>query len=883
MWWRRRDERDFQAEVEEHLRLETERQALLRGLDPDEARRAARRRFGNVGRVRERFHDLRRVAWLDRLAQHLRFAGRSFRRRPAFTLTAVLTLAVGLGFNAAIFTTIYALTFRRLPVADAGALANVYQTHHGTYRRLVNGMPSMVSYREYLEYRSLIDSSRGRAAAVVSAAVYRESEFSVTWAHSLTAHGQYVSCNYFRVLDARMAEGRPFVDADCAHAGSAPIAILSHAFWSRELASDSSVLGATIRVGNALVTVVGVAAAGFAGPALQPSDLWLPVTMEPVLDAKGSLLPEDGSWLSMIVRLAPGATRAAARAELTVAAARRDRAYPGRSTTVIVRPAAFFNAPEEVAATGLFSILTGLLGLLVVGMVCANIMNLLLAHGFARRREIGTRIAIGASRGRIIEQLVIENVVLALAGGGVGLASAYALPALAARLPAVSTLQFNLSPDLRVAAFTFALSIAAALTFGLVPALQTTNVDIASQARDGGVRGRRASPARWRSAVIQVQLAGSALMLSVAAILSTAVRHGTEVDPGYITRDVVAFDLNLAMLGYNEARTADVYGRVIRRLGATPGVAGVALASPLPLLARSTERVTTFDSSGQARTLDGVGQVAASGSYLATMQIRLIAGRSYRDGDTPSGSASGAAEPVVVSRALAERLWPSSGAVGQELRIGGHAATVVGVAANTRAMDLGDDAEPFVYVPARPAQDAGLSIVVRSTLPLRKLNTLVGETTQQVDPRILVKSQRLSDRLATALAPLRASSAVAGLFALLTMLLALFGLYGVVVFSLSQQEREIAIRIALGETGAEVIGRSIRRNIRPVITGLAVGLALAMAVALSLRHVLFGLSPFDPAGYIGAVTLLSTAAIIAIYVPSRRVSRSNLAAILREN
>jgi predicted permease len=880
-WWKdKRDDRDFREEIESHLAHEADRQAAQRGLDPGDARDAARRAFGNVTRAQERFYESQRWAWAERLGQHLRYAVRALRARPGFSVAAIATLGVGIGFNTAIFTVFYAVAFRALPIRDADRLVNVYQMLGGRYGRGVHGVQSMISYPEYHAYEAAIDSTRTHGGALTSGAVYANVDLAFDRSRTGAARGEYVSCNYFQVLSTRMTLGRGFTADECRTIGESAVVVLSHKTWTRDLDSDSSVIGRVVRLNQIPFTVVGIAEQRFGGLTFLSSDMWLPVTMQPVIaHGRDSIVVRDWSWLTMAARLAPGGTVAAARAQLEVVARRRDALYPGRETRTFVAKGALLNFPEVRQQGALAAGLVAALGALVVAMVCANIMNLLLARGIARRREMGIRLAIGASRARLIEQLLTESVVLAFFGGVLGFALAYALPPLLPRLIPIQGLQLDLSPDGRVLAFSLIISLLTAVAFGLVPALQSTGVDLVSATKGGMSAGKRQiRPARLRGFVVGAQVAGSALLLIVAALFIRAASHAATVDPGYATENIVSFGFNMPQLGYSPDRMRATYQALRSRIAAVPGVESVALATPMPLLGRRSDTVEPEPASAPKQSrVDNVAMASVSGSYLATMQIPLIAGRAFNDAEVPQDTISDL--PIVMSQSLATTLWGSQSALGKGIRMGSRRFVVVGIAADTRAVSLGATT-PFIYLPA--IRDTRLRIVARVRGSMVELERMVPGWTRELDPSLVVDGQRFSERMALELAPARLSSAVAATMGGLTMLLALVGIYGVVSYAVSQRTRDIAIRLALGSTQNGVVRLMMRQGSYAVVMGLVVGVAAAVGVAQVIRRFLLGVSPLDPIAYIGMAATLLIAALAAMYAPARRAARVNPALTLRE-
>ena len=869
-WWRRkRSTDDFRAEIEAHLALEADDLAAQHGMSPDDAQAAARRVFGNVGAAQERFYEHGRWLWLDRWRQHVVYGVRTLRHSPAFAISVIITLGVGVGLNTAIFTAFYALTIRPLPARDPERLVNVYQQLRGTFSREVHGTPSLVSYPEYLAYAN--------TGAFVSATAYAELKLSVPGAASGGTRGELVTCNYFQTVGARMVLGRAFAADECARVGGEAVAVLSYDMWMRDFAADSNVVGRRVSLNAVPHTVVGVAEPRFRGLALEAARLWIPLTMQPTLaHGRDSVFLHDASWLTMVGRLAPGQSVGNARAALQVVARQRDALAPGRETQVLVASGALFNFPEVRKQGTLIIGFVLTLGALIVVIACANVMGLLLARGLQRRREVGIRLALGAGRGRLIEQLLTESALLAFAGGAVGFGMLLALPRVLARIPAVADLQVDASPDVRIFLYALAVTVFAALVFGLAPALQSTKLDLVSAFKGMTAgSGRRTRPGRLREVVIAVQVAASALLIVVATLFLRGARHAAAIDPGFTTRDVVAFSLDLPQLGYDDARARVLLDALAHRAQTVPGVQRVALAEGLPLLVDHTESIDDEDA---VKTLGEhavvhVNQV--SGSYFATMGIAIVRGAAY--GDTPTGSNGDGS--AVVSASLARTLWGNATPLGRRIRVGGRWLQVTGVAADTRAINLGKVAEHFVY----RSVDTPLymKILVRGGALGASLPALQ-ETTRSLDPTVTLQAQRIEERVALVLGPPRLAALVAGILGGLALLLGAVGVYGVVSYAASQRRREIAVRIALGATSASVVRLMCAQGGRAVIAGLIAGIVLAVAASPVLRQLLFGLAPLDPVSFGTMTSVLLLAAFAAMYGPARRAASVDPAQMLRE-
>ncbi|MBK8006088.1 MAG: ABC transporter permease [Gemmatimonadetes bacterium] len=696
-----RSDDDFRDEIEAHLELEADRLAAEQGLSREEARARATRAFGNVTRARERFHEAQHWRWLEQVRQDLAFGLRSLKARPGFTLTALLTIGLGVGVNTAVFTLFYALIARPLPVTEPNRLYNIYQEFSGDYGRRVDGMTSLLALPEYREYQATARSFSGLAA-------YGELGLAFERARDGTAQGQLVTCNFFQVLGTAVRLGRGFGADECAAGGGAPVAVLSHRLWREAFAGDSGVLGTTIELNHAHLTVVGVAEPGFAGVGLRTADVWMPLPVQPLVDRqRDSLLESETSWLYVIGRLAPGATVAQAQREVDAVGRRLDETHPGRVTKVILQRGALFNAPEIQREGGIVGGAIGGLALLVLVVICANLMNLLLARGIARQREIAIRLALGGSRRRLVAQLITESLLLAVAGGAIGLGLAAGLPPVLLRLVDASTVQLDLSLDPAIFGVALLLSTLAALAFGLLPALHATRIPVASALKGASaISQERHRPGRLRSAVVGIQVAGSTcLVICSAVLLRSALRQAT-LDPGYDPTGVVSLSLNLPQLGYEAERSRALYADLEGRLTATPGVEGVARAEMLPLLSRHGEPARPLD--GEERSLQADWNVI-SGAYLPLMKIPLVSGRLFTDAEvTGQGE-----QPAVLSRRMAGALWPGQEPLGRRFEANKVQYRVVGIAADVYHVSLQERPGYFGYLPASPADPRGLVFVLR--------------------------------------------------------------------------------------------------------------------------------------------------------------------------
>ena len=866
MWWRRRPVEDFRQEIEAHLELEALALEREHGLSPSDARRLAQRRFGSLAAAQDRFRDSRRIRWSERLAQHVVHAIRSLRRQPGFSLGVVATLAIGIGVLTGFFTFLHGFLRRPLPLADSDRLVRIEQDWLAGGPHNADG-GGWFAWQDYFAYRS-----RARAEALESISVYAPTTV-VVGGLGEEIRGELVSCDWFATLRVRFIAGRGFRDDECAHPGAGDVVVLGHRVWSRYFDADSGVVGRTVLINNRPLTIVGVSEERFAGVQVQRTELWIPATQRTALrhGTDSMLVHPLATWLAMVGRLAPGATPQEASAELQLARRALDEASPGRETRVRVREARF--AYLDDADGRLLVIAMSLLGALVLVMGCANVMNLLLARALTRRREIGIRLAIGASRARLIEQLLIESAVLALLAGFAGFALAHFVPRIVYAVSPLAGMQVDLAPDASVLGFALAIALATTLLFGLVPALQATALELSAAIRGAfSVGGRSIRPSRLRSAMVVCQVSGSTLLLIVAGLFARAATSVAAVDPGLDPRNLYALAPDLWRLGYTEERARLVHEQLADRLRATPGVVEVANVEWLPLSGGSGVRVAN-----EARPDERVFVMtnAVSASALATLRIPILRGRAF----TAEEARLAEPRPAVISAAMARRLWPDTDALGTSFRVRGQWHVVVGIAGDLMAPTLDVSRIPTVYLPVESLLRARL--LVRTAGPGGAITAAASDWARALDPAIVLRVEGMEARLDRALLAPRMFTAVAGGMGVLALLLALVGIYGVVSFAVTQRRREVAVRMALGATRAGVVGLMMRQGSGAAALGIALGVLLAAGASVALRALLFGMQPLDPAAYLAMIGAMAAAAMVAMYLPSRRAARVDPARELR--
>jgi predicted permease len=864
-----RSDEDFREEIESHLALEADRLKAAEGLSATEAAEKAQRTFGNVTHARERFYESARTIWWEQLRHDLAYALRGLRHRPGFALTALLTIGLGIGVNTAIFTLFYSLLARPLPVADPGSLYHVYQQFSGNVSRRVDGMASLLAWPEYQEYLKGNRSFSGMAA-------YGDVRLAFQGARDGTALGQLVSCNYFQVLGTAIPMGRGFGADECTEQGSAPVAVISHQLWRNAFAGDSAIIGQTIELNKARLTIVGVSDRGFGGIGLEAADVWIPMLQQPLVDReRDSLLPSETSWLYVIGRLEPGRTLNDVRRELAPVARAMDERHAGRITEIVLERGALFNAPEIHREGSIVGGAISVIGLLVLVIICANLMNLLLARGIARRREIAIRLALGGSRGRLVMQLITESLVIAFVGGMIGLLLAATLPkALLSILPA-QQIQLDLSLDPAIFAFALLLSTLTALAFGLLPALHATRMQLATAMKGGSSRGEGGHhPGRLRAVIVSVQIACSSCLVILSGVLLRSANRQASLDPGYDPSGVVSVSLNLPMLGYDSTRARALYDELTSRLGATPGIEQVALAEMLPLLSRHGEPARPMD--GEERSIQSDWNVVSAG-YLPLMKIRLVSGRLFTDAEVGHGGE----RPAIVAQRLAQMLWPGEDAIGRAFVSHDVQYRVVGIAADVSHVSLMERPGPFGYIPVSPSDPRGMQIILRTRGDASTIERDVREVTRQLDPAITVKAERLDERMKVALLPTQISSLVSSALGALALLLAMVGVYGVVAYGVSQRRQEIAVRLALGAEGRQVVQRMMRIGLPAAASGLTIGFLMALGIAQVLRSLITDIPVFDLVPFLLVSLGLAGIVALATWLPAREAARVQPARVLR--
>jgi putative ABC transport system permease protein len=825
------------------------------------------------------------------LFRDLRYAVRSLVASRGFALAAVASLALGIGANSAIFSLVDALLLRPLPVARPGELVEVYTSADDSYPN------SSTSYPDFVDLR-------GQTAGVFSGLVGYSAMFAPLndpAGGSRLLMGEVVTGDYFDVLGVKARLGRTFAPEEGAP-GAAPVVVISDGFWRRQLAADPGAVGRTVRLRGLDYTVVGVAPAGFSGmiPGFSP-ELWITAAMVEEVEPVGwqDVVPSPSGatrleqrgrrWMFVKGRLAPGVGRAAAQAAVDVVMARLAAAYPqtneGRKGRVVPGGEVRIHPMIDQALAPAAALLMGVVGLVLL-VACANVANMLLARATGRRREIGVRLALGAGRGRLVRQLLVESALLAVAGGLVGLVLAYwageVLAALPLPLPAQLSLDLGL--DLRVFAFTFLLSLATGLLFGLAPALAATRPDLVAQLKDDGAAAGTGRLRRFglRGLLVVGQVAVTLVLLVGAALLLRSLLASLGADVGFRPQGLALASFDLGMVRYPEAEGKRFVADALERARALPGVAAAAVAERLPFSLNVHVNQVYPEGYTPAPGEPGfaLDVTRVSPGFFATLGVPLLRGRDFGPAD-----AEGTPGVVIVNEALARRFWPGEDPIGKRLRTqgpDGPAFEVVGLVADYAVRAVGEEPRPMVHFARDQRYSPYATLVVRGrpgappqVEALRRL--LLG-----MEPDlVLIEARTMEQMIGVTLLPARAGAAVVGGFGLLALALAAVGLYGVIAYAVSRRTREIGIRMALGAAPAAVLRQVLGQGAALVAAGLALGAAGALAVTRLLAGAFFGLAPFEPGALLAAAGLLAAVALAANLLPARRAARLDPVTALR--
>jgi len=803
------------------------------------AARAGRSNFGNTLRIREQAQEAWGWTWLDRLMQDLRFATRILFKSPGFTLTAVLVLAIGIGVNVSAFSLFDMVALKPLPLRDPERIVRLE-------RRSQEIFNSEMPYQSVLFYRDHVKTLSGVMAVLGMPPVQLDEDVQPTSV-------LFITPNYFSELGTPAGRGRLFDPAREADESATPVAVLSYGLWQRRFGGDPAVVGRIIRLNRKPAMIIGVTPYAFASLGGQTPDIWLPMAEQPYfVEGSTALTDWEANRVRMWGRLAPGVSAEMAAQELLGLTNDLRRQHPKAvwdHEFIVVEPGGHL----QVMTPAMYNIaaMVAVLTLLILAVACANLGGLLLARAVTREHEIGIRVAIGASRGRIFRQLCTESLLLAMLGSSGGLLLSYVVLSIAlSRLNAAKWL--TAAPDWRVLLFTFGIAVLSAGFFGLTPALQ-----IARQKQKKAVA---------RQILIGAQVAASCMLLIVAGLLIRATQHMLYIDPGFGYEELLSLDPQLGQHGYTPAAAKAYLSDMRNRLLAVPGVESVSLIK-LPPLGHVVTRMDIDINGHQVPVYPNW----VEGGTFQTMGIPILVGRSFYPGEKNA---------VIVSESLARKQWPGQSPVGQKLLNGNSAQTVVGVVGNARINAMNDDDAVEQYWPAQPEDMPGMAMMVRTSGEPESVPAQVKSISESIDPKLFPEIRHVKVLYHDSVLQIEQITMVVSLIGVVAMLVAGVGIVGLVSFSVSQRMKELAIRMALGAKNARVLTAVLSQFAWPIVIGMVVGTGSAAAVSKVLRKFLFGVSNLDPLSYAGALCALGAIVALATVMPARKALRLDLAKVL---
>jgi predicted permease len=866
LFWRSDKRRQLEQEIHSHLQMAV-RDRLDRGESAEHAGVAARREFGNVALVEHVTRDQWAGGWLEDLLQDLRHGARLLRRNPGFTFVAVLTLALGIGANSAIFSLVNGILLRPLPYTHAERLVSVT----GTYPK------------------GAVAALRQQSHTMDLAGYVEGYQFNLTGlGDPVRLNGTLVSAELFSILGADAAMGRTFRSGEDL-AGQNSFVILSQSLWQQRFASDPAIIGHFIRLDGVPRQVVGVMPRDFHFPSPQ-SDLWIPLNM----DSRSAHTFWAGDFMPVLGRLRAAATLQQAATESRLLQAQLPALFPWPMPNT-------WNAGVSVVSlqTGLVGDIRARLLILLVAVVlvlliaCANVANLTLSRASVREKEIAIRASMGAARHRILRQLLTESLLIATLGGALGLFLAAAgLSLLKSTLPADTPRLSGVTMDWRVLLFTAILVILTGIVSGIAPAFQSSRADLTRPLKAGGRGATLSKGRRVRSILVIGELALAVLLVSSAGLLIRSLWALSHVNPGFHSGDVLT-----ARVTPNESFCTDpgrcfsFYRDLLRQTRSLPGISDAALVATLPLEGRVIKR--SADVEDYLPTNDKPSPLfwlnAVSPGYFSAMRITLLRGREFTDADT-----SGNPHTAIISAETARRFWPGQDALGKHLRLIGQNdwCTVVGIASDVRAYDLRQNVpdwlDGFVYVPYGPGATledgsvpAEMTLVIRSAAA-PQLEKSLRDIAASLNPEAPVSEVKpMPVILAGAASAPRSITSLFTAFAGLALILGVIGIYGVISFFVGQRTREIGIRIAMGAQRRDVLKLVVHEGLSLTLAGIVAGLLSAFALTRFLGTLLYGVSATDPLDFAAVATLFACVALAACYIPARRAMRVDPLVALR--
>jgi macrolide transport system ATP-binding/permease protein len=811
---------------------------------------------------------------METLLHDVRYGLRQLLKHPVFTILAVVSLALGIGANIAIFSLVNAVLLRPLPVKESSRLVEVYGALH-------NGADfTLQSYLNYKDYRDRNDVFSGLFVyrIVVSSLSHNGSNERV-W-------GFLASGNYFDVLGVKPILGRAFLPEEDQTPGSHPVAVLSYPCWQKRFGADPAIVGRTILLNNHTFTVIGVAPKGFFGTEVAYApEFWTPMTIAKIIEPESRYLDQrDSDNLFMIGRMKPGVTRAQVKAAMDAITLQLGKEYPAENEgrgIMLSAPGLFIPSIRDASIT-FAGVLMAIVGLVLL-LACVNLANLQLARATGRRKEIAIRLAVGASRGRLVQQLLTEGVLLSLAGGALGLSLAAGINKLVAgiKLPTDIALVFDLRLDWRVMLFALGLSILTGVVFSLLPALQSSKPALVPSLKDDAKLGgfRRS---RLRNSLVVAQVSLSLILLVCAGLIVRSLQAAQQMRPGFDTHNAVAISFDVGLQGYDETKGRAFQRQILERARAVPGVRSAALTSSLPL-------ALNYNSAGVYLE----GQPATSASNLPLCVPKSVSpgffdtmGIPFRGRDFAENEDKKESRVAVVDETFARKFFPGHDPIGKRFNFSGPKDPfweIIGVAGNIKHNSLAETPQPSVFRPQFRDYDTVVTLVARTQGDPRSVIAALRKEFQAMDPTLpLYDIKTLTEHMKIPLFPARMAANVLGSFGILALVLAAIGIYGVMSYVVAGRTREIGLRMALGAQLRHVRQLILGQGMILASIGLAIGLVIVFILARFLTSMLYGVSPTDPITFTAITFLLAAVALVACYIPARRAARVDPMVALRE-
>ena len=817
------------------------------------------------------------------LLQDLRFAARLLVKNPGFTAVAVLSLALGIGANTTIFTLVSAVLLHPLPMQDPDRLVAVFTTDERNRGAFFNYMTtSRLNFEDYRKNNDVFTGMVAHNGVPLAFSGKGEPE---------QIFGEMVTGDFFSLLGVKPALGRAFLPDEDRVPGASLVTVLSHNFWQRRLGGDPAVVGQTITLNGHAFTVVGIAPKGFKGTnAIFAPALWVPSMTHPQL-ATGFLRENMDSRraliFGMVGRLKPGVTLAQAEAKLKTIASQLAREYPddngGRSVALLPLARATIDPDFRGNMVSAASLLLTVVGLVLL-IACANVANLLLARASVRQREVAVRLSLGASRGRLVRQLLTEGLLLSVVAGVLGMLIAYWAQGVlwAQRPPGLAADAIDLTPDLRVLGFTLAVSLVTALVFGLAPALTASRADIVGELKQrGGSATFGNRPFNLRNLLVAGQVALSLVALVGAGLFVKSLRNAQSIDPGFDHAKLAVLTVDLGAQGYSEARARDFHRVMLERAAELPGVERATLASGIPLFQGGFLRTVfpegTDSSDRKAGKLVQLNTVEPG--YFETMGIKLERGRDFLPSDHPDSP-----RVVVVNETMAKQFWPDQDAIGKRFKFFGQDwwNEVIGITTDGKYNFIGENPQPHIYLSLTQVFEPAVSLHLRTSGDPATALGMARREVQELDRVLPITNVfTFGEILRQSLWAPRMGASLLVVFGLLSLVLAVIGIYGVMSYSVNQRTRELGLRMALGADQGDVLKLVVRQGVTLAALGIVVGLVLSLAATRLIGNLLFDVTARDPLIFAGIPVLLGLAALVASALPASRAARVDPTVALR--